>query len=289
MSSLIRAMPLLGCLLIAISACGYRQAEVPAVSTPQPAPLVTSEETPPPTVMPTDQPSSQPEQPAASSDEPAEEESLTEHNGSEKKRNLPEGFVYADEAIPKALFEFRYNSDYNFVGERVAGYRAPVLILSIQAAEALRKASEELDEQGYAFLIYDGYRPQKAVSHFIAWAKDAEDTKMKSEFYPDIDKTKVFKLGYVATRSGHSRGSTVDLTIVHKETGVPVDMGSPFDFFGEISSHGTKRISAEQTDNRNILKNVMVKYGFKPYNKEWWHYTLKNEPYPDEYFDFDVE
>ncbi|TVX95338.1 peptidase M15 [Cohnella terricola] len=275
---------LLICILLALSSCEYRQAEPTAV------PVVSPEQTTSPqNELPAEQPARQSEPPAIPSDEPAVQDKPVEQDGIEKKRNLPEGFVYVDEAIPKALFEIRYYSDYNFVGERIAGYNAPVPILTAQAAEALRKASEELDEQGYAFLIYDGYRPKKAVSHFTAWAKDARDTKMKNEFYPDVDKTKVFKLGYVASRSGHSRGSTVDLTIVHRKTGDPVDMGSPFDFFGEISSHGTKQITAEQTDNRNILKNVMVKYGFKPYNKEWWHYTLKNEPYPDIYFDFDVE
>ncbi|WP_239616714.1 M15 family metallopeptidase [Cohnella mopanensis] len=206
-----------------------------------------------------------------------------------KRGKLPKGFVYLDETIPEAKFEIRYFTDYNFVGERIDGYEAPVPILSAEAANALKKVNDDLKRQGYLLLVYDAYRPQKAVNHFIRWAKDAKDTKMKKEFYPEVDKTKVFKLGYVASKSGHSRGSTVDLTLVYEKTGKPVDMGSPYDFFGAISSHGTKLITAKQTANRNILKKAMMKYGFKPYDKEWWHYTLKDEPFPKKYFDFNVE
>jgi len=206
-----------------------------------------------------------------------------------KKGNLPQGFVYMDEVIPDIKLDIRYNSDYNFVGNRIDGYKAPVAILSTEAAQALKAVNEELEGKGYKLLIYDAYRPQKAVNHFIRWAKDAKDTIMKDVFYPNVDKTKVFKLGYVATKSGHSRGSTVDLTIVDKESDEPVDMGSPYDFFGEISSHGTPLITAQQTLNRQLLLNVMVKHGFKRYDKEWWHYTLQDEPYPNKYFDFDVE
>jgi zinc D-Ala-D-Ala dipeptidase len=207
----------------------------------------------------------------------------------EKLRKLPKGFVYLDEVIPDAKYEIRYYSDYNFVGEPIDGYKAPVPIFSSKAADALKKVNSELERKGYQLLIYDAYRPQKAVNHFIRWAKDAEDVKMKKIFYPEVDKTKVFKLGYVASKSGHSRGSTVDLTMVVKKTGKAVDMGGPYDFFGEISGHGTKLITAKQTANRNLLKNAMVKHGFKPYAKEWWHYTLVNEPFPKKYFDFDVE
>ncbi|QMV39964.1 M15 family metallopeptidase [Cohnella cholangitidis] len=206
-----------------------------------------------------------------------------------KQRKLPKGFVYLDEEVPDAKFEIRYYSDYNFVGERIDGYKAPVPIISSKAAIALKEVNDELRRKGYVLLVYDAYRPQKAVNHFIRWAKDAKDTKMKKEFYPAVDKTKVFKLGYVASKSGHSRGSTVDLTLVYEKTGKPVDMGSPYDFFGDISGHGTKLITEKQTANRNVLKNAMVKHGFKPYDKEWWHYTLKAEPFPKKYFDFDVE
>ncbi|BBI34215.1 M15 family metallopeptidase [Cohnella abietis] len=207
----------------------------------------------------------------------------------EKKRKLPKGFVYMDEVIPAAKSEIRYYSDYNFVGKRIDGYKAPIAILASDAAKALKAVSDEVEKKGYTLLIYDAYRPQKAVNHFIRWAKDSKDTKMKDIFYPAVDKTKVFKLGYVASKSGHSRGGTVDLTIIDKKTGEIVDMGSPYDFFGDISSHGTKLITSEQTANRNILKNAMVKHGFRLYSKEWWHYTLNKEPFPNKYFDFDVE
>ncbi|RXZ79554.1 peptidase M15 [Paenibacillaceae bacterium] len=206
-----------------------------------------------------------------------------------RKNDLPDGFVYLDEIMPSAHFELRYYSDYNFIGQRIDGYNAPIAIFSEVAATALQAVQEELNKSGYSLKIYDAYRPQKAVEQFIVWAKDVEDTKMKQSFYPEVDKTKVFKLGYVASRSGHSRGSTVDLTMVDAASGEEIDMGSPYDFFGDISSHGTKQITAAQTANRNLLKQTMEKHGFKAYSKEWWHYTLKQEPFPDTYYDFDVE
>jgi len=205
-----------------------------------------------------------------------------------KAGKLPKGFVYLDEAVPGALFDIRYYSDNNFVGKRVDGYEAPVPIAAAKAAKALKAANDELARKGYVLLIYDAYRPKKAVSHFVRWAKDPKDTLTKKTFYPNVDKTKVFKLGFVSSKSGHSRGSTVDLTIADKKTGEAIDMGGPFDFFGEISAHGAKGLTAKQTANRKLLKNVMVKHGFKPYNKEWWHYTLVEEPFPNTYFDFDV-
>ncbi|XID94810.1 M15 family metallopeptidase [Paenibacillaceae bacterium WGS1546] len=220
---------------------------------------------------------------------PAEEAVDRERDAVPKKGGLPDGFVYLDEAVPGALFDIRYFTDDNFVGEKIDGYKAPVPIASKAAAKALKRVNDELAQDGYVLLIYDAYRPQKAVEHFIRWAADPEDTKMKETYYPEVDKTKVFKLGYVASRSGHSRGSTIDLTIARADTGEPLDMGSPFDFFGDVSGHGTELIGPEQKANRERLKNVMVKYGFNPYNKEWWHYTLKDEPFPKRYFDFDVE
>jgi len=207
----------------------------------------------------------------------------------ERRGELPEGFVYLDELIPDALFEIRYASDYNFVGAIIDGYKAPLAIMTEEAAQALKKVNEELKQSGYVLLVYDAYRPTKAVDHFKRWAQDVSDTSMKDVFYPNVDKSQVFKLGYVASKSGHSRGSTVDLTIADAATGIPADMGSPYDFFGDVSGHGTKEITPEQTANRELLKNAMVKRGFKPYNKEWWHYTLKDEPHPKKYFDFDVE
>lgn len=206
-----------------------------------------------------------------------------------RKRELPEGFVYADEVLEHAFYDIRYYSEYNFVGEQIDGYHAPFAILSVQAAKALKKAEHALEPLGYSLLIYDAYRPQKAVEHFKKWAADEQDVKMKEEFYPDIDKKNVFKLGYLSQRSGHSRGSTVDLTLADQETGEPIDMGGIHDFLGEISAHDAAGLTEAQAKNRLLLKETMMAAGFKPYNKEWWHYTLNNEPYPKKYFDFDVE
>lgn len=205
-----------------------------------------------------------------------------------KQRSLPKGFVYVDEVIPSAEYDIRYFSNNNFIGTTIDGYNAPFAILSNQAAEALRTVSEQLSLKGYRLRIYDAYRPQKAVNQFISWSKDAEDQRMKSIFYPDLEKSMLFKLGYLASRSGHSRGSTVDLTIVNSKTGKELDMGSAYDFLGPISNHGTSLITPEQTANRNLLKKAMVKHGFTSYSKEWWHYTLKDEPYPNKYYDFNV-
>jgi len=187
----------------------------------------------------------------------------------EKKNHLPQGFVYLDEVIPTAQYEIRYYGDNNFVGKRIDGYKAPLAIFSRTAATALKAVSEDLADKGYILKIYDAYRPQTAVNQ--------------------LDKRNLFKLGFIAKKSGHSRGSTVDLTIVNKETGAEVDMGSPFDFFGDISYYDTSLINKTQKANRAILKEAMVKQGFKPYSKEWWHFTLIKEPYPKQYFDFKVE
>jgi D-alanyl-D-alanine dipeptidase len=202
---------------------------------------------------------------------------------------LPNGFVYVTDVVPDVILEIRYFSTYNFLGARVDGYLAPVAILSTSAAQALKIANDDLRRQGYALKIFDAYRPQTAVNHFVRWAADLSDTLTKEYFYPDIDKSRLFPEGYIAEKSGHSRGSTVDLTIINLQSGKEIDMGSPFDFFGEISHHGTLLISYEQTQNREILKTAMLNAGFKLYDEEWWHYTLTNEPYPDTYFDFPVK
>lgn len=199
------------------------------------------------------------------------------------------GFVRLAEVMPDVLLDVRYYSTYNFTADRVDGYAAPVAILSVEAANALKRAGETLRQQGYVLKIFDAYRPQIAVDHFVRWAADLKDTRNKAVFYPDVDKDKLFAQGYIARKSGHSRGSTVDLTLVNMKTGREVDMGSPFDFFGPISHHGTSLITPEQAANREILKKAMTTSGFKPYAEEWWHYTLKDEPYPDTYFNFTVE
>jgi len=204
------------------------------------------------------------------------------------QNSLPEGFVYVTDVIPTAQLEIRYCSDNNFVGTVIDGYEAPKAILTVEAAQALKKAADELYEKGYYIKIFDAYRSQRAVDHFVRWSKDLDDTKMKEKYYPDLDKSVLFELGYVAAKSSHSRGSTVDLTLVEIATGEEVDMGSGFDFFGEISNHGTDLITPEQEKNRNILRDAMVNAGFEVYPEEWWHYTLKDEPYPDTYFDFPV-
>lgn len=208
-----------------------------------------------------------------------------------KKYQLPKGkgFVYLDEVIPDAEYDLRYYTGDNFIGERIDGYNGPFAILTLRAARALKKANDDLGTQGYRLKIIDAYRPQKAVNHFARWSKDPLDIEMKERFYPGVDKRNLFKQGYLSSKSGHSRGSTVDLTLVYKKTGEEVDMGSRVDFLGPISAHGAKGLTKAQRTARYLLKTAMVKQGFQPYSKEWWHYTLKNEPYPSTYFDFDVE
>ena len=208
---------------------------------------------------------------------------------SSNQNSLPEGFVYVTDVIPTAQLEIRYFSEDNFVGTVIDGYEAPKAILTVEAAQALKKAADALEEQGYYIKIFDAYRPQRAVDYFVRWSKDLNDTKMKEKYYPELDKSVLFEQGYIAEKSGYSRGSTVDLTLVEISTGKEVDMGSGFDFFGEISNHGTHLITAEQEKNRNILRDAMVNAGFEAYPEEWWHYTLKDEPYPDTYFDFPVK
>ena len=197
------------------------------------------------------------------------------------------GFVLVKLYAPEIQQEIRYYSTYNFVDERIAGYEAPCAILTKEAARALKHASDALAKKGYGLKIYDAYRPQKAVTHFVNWAKDLADTRMQRDFYPDIDKSKL--LGpYIAPRSGHSRGSTVDLTLFDMRTGKEVDMGGTFDWFGKESHPSYRGITKEQFANRMLLRDIMVAHGFKPLEEEWWHFTLANEPYPDTYFDFTV-
>lgn len=201
---------------------------------------------------------------------------------------LPKGFVYVHDVIETVQYDIRYYGEDNFVGTRIDGYLAPVALLTEEAAAALKVAADILEEQGYYIKIYDAYRPQRAVDHFVRWAQDVGDTKMKAKYYPGLDKSQLFPLGYIAEKSGHSRGSVVDLTLVDMATGEELDMGSGFDFFGDISNHGTDLITPEQERNRNILRDAMVAAGFEIYPEEWWHYLLKDEPYPDTYFDFEV-
>ena len=197
-------------------------------------------------------------------------------------------FVLLSEAVPDAILEIRYYSTYNFVGERIDGYEEPLAFLTKEAAAALREVSDELAPKGYRLKIYDAYRPQKAVTHFMNWALDAQDTKMKEYFYPELEKDVLFPQGYIMEHSGHSRGSTIDLTLFDMKTEKEVDMGGTFDYFGELSHPDYTDITEEQYANRMILRDAMMNHGFKPLAEEWWHFTLENEPYPDTYFTFPV-
>lgn len=197
-------------------------------------------------------------------------------------------FVCLTDVVPDAILEIRYYGTYNFVGARIDGYEEPTALLTKEAADSLKAVSDDVMSQGYRLKIYDAYRPQKAVTHFVNWAKNLADTRMKRDFYPDIDKSKL--LGpYIAPRSGHSRGSTVDVTLTDLKTGKDIDMGGTFDFFGARSHPDFKgTLTRAQLQNRRILRDAMERSGFKGIKTEWWHYTLKNEPYPNTYFTFPV-
>lgn len=200
------------------------------------------------------------------------------------------GFVVLAEEIPDVISEIRYYTTYNFVGERITGYNKPVALVTKECADALRNVNRELLALGYRMKIYDTYRPQRAVDHFVRWAEDLDDTRMKPFFYPGVDKTVLFDEHYLARKSGHSRGSTVDLTLFDMKTGKDADMGGPFDFFGELSHPDyTETLTETQIKNRSVLRNAMLSAGFLPSTSEWWHFTLKNEPYPETYFDFPIE
>lgn len=192
-------------------------------------------------------------------------------------------FVDVQEIAPTIKIEARYFSDHNFVGTRINGYQAPKCLLTKEAAGALAKVQEELATKGFSLRVYDCYRPQRAVNHFVRWAKDRNDTKMKKEFYPEVEKANLFRDGYIAEKSGHSRGSTLDLTIDG------LDMGSPYDFFDSISHTENPKVQGHARINRLLLKQTMEKHGFRNYNQEWWHYTLKDEPFPNRYFNFVVK
>ena len=197
-------------------------------------------------------------------------------------------FVLLSEAVPDAILEIRYYSTYNFVGDRIDGYEEPVALLTKEAAKALKEVSDDLVKKGYRLKIYDAYRPQKAVTNFVNWSKNIGDTRMKSYFYPNLDKSVLFDQGYIDEKSGHSRGSTVDLTLFDMKTEKEADMGGTFDFFGEESHPDYKKISGEQYANRMLLRDSMMSHGFKPLPEEWWHFTLENEPFPNTYFEFPV-
>lgn len=207
-------------------------------------------------------------------------------------KGLPEEFVYVEDVIPDIQVELRYFADQNFLGRKVDGYLAPKCILTRQAAEALKKAQEELKPFGLGLKIYDAYRPQRAVDDFVRWGRDLNDTIMQRDYYPKVQKKDLFREGYIAEKSSHSRGSTVDLTIVRsdKQTSESeLDMGTHFDFFGPEAWPDSPLVSSVHRAHRMLLHMLMSKHGFEPYPKEWWHFTLKNEPFPNTYFNFPVQ
>jgi len=200
----------------------------------------------------------------------------------------PSGFVLLSDAVPGIIQEIRYFSTFNFIGDRIDGYEEPVALLTKEAARALRSAANQFNAQGYRIKVFDAYRPATAVKHFILWGVEDLDQRMKPYFYPEIEKQDIFKKGYIAKRSSHSRGSAVDLTLLDMRTGREMDMGGPFDLFGEISHPDSRSVTDEQYENRMFLQKTMMKNGFLPIDCEWWHFSLAGEPYPDTYFDFPV-
>ena len=200
----------------------------------------------------------------------------------------PAAFVDVATIAPGLLVEARYAAAHNFVGTKIDGYEKPLCYLTRQAATALAQVVADLEPRGLTIKVFDCYRPERAVAHFVRWARNLHDAKMKAEFYPEVDKRNLFSDGYIAARSGHSRGSTADLTLARRSDGRELDMGTPFDFFSTLSWPSDKRVSAEAQTNRALLAQAMRKRGFYAYDKEWWHFTLRNEPYPQTYFDFVV-
>ena len=198
-------------------------------------------------------------------------------------------FVVLTDVVPDAILEIRYFGTYNFVGTRIDGYLEPTALLTCEAADSLQAVSKDVMAMGYRLKIYDAYRPQKAVDHFVRWAANVNDTLMKPYFYPALDKSVLFAQGYIAKKSGHTRGSTVDLTLFDMKTEKEVDMGGTFDWFGPESHPDFRGITPAQFANRMILRRAMMRHGFKPISSEWWHFTLKKEPFPHTYFTFPVK
>jgi D-alanyl-D-alanine dipeptidase len=198
----------------------------------------------------------------------------------------PASFVDAATVVPGLVVEMRYVDDNNFVGRPIDGYEKPVCLLTRQAAQALADVARDLAPRGLTLKVFDCYRPKRAVAHFLRWAHAINDLKNKNAYYPDMEKSRLFTEGYIAARSGHSRGSTVDLTIV--DANGELDMGTHFDFLSPRSNTSNPTVSVQAQKNRALLASAMSKRGFRPYGKEWWHFTLRGEPFPDTYFDFPV-
>ena len=198
------------------------------------------------------------------------------------------GFVLLADHVPGIIQEIRYYSTYNFVGDRIDGYEEPCALLTREAARAVKSVANEMAVRGLRLKVFDAYRPATAVKHFVLWGIEDLDLRMKPFFYPDLAKEDLFEKGYIASQSSHSRGSTIDLTLLDMTTGKELDMGSPFDLFSEVSHPDYRGVTDEQYDNRMLLQNAMVRNGFVPIDCEWWHFTLADEPYPNTYFDFPV-
>ncbi len=200
-----------------------------------------------------------------------------------------DGFVYLDGCVPYCKADAKYFGTDNFVGRRVDGYMADRVVGTRELASALARAAEETVRQGLGFMLWDAYRPARAVAHFVRWANSPEDGLTKSRHYPRIDKADMISEGYVSAKSSHSRGSAVDLTLYDLNTGKLLDMGGDFDFMDISSHHGFTGISREAFENRELLKSIMERNGFEAYENEWWHYRLTDEKYKDTYFDFPIE
>jgi D-alanyl-D-alanine dipeptidase len=204
-------------------------------------------------------------------------------------QGLSKKFTYLSKIDKTIQSELRYLGTNNFIGTPIDGYYKNCVIVTKETAFALKKVQQILLKKGLSLKIFDAYRPQQSVDHFVRWGKVLNDTLMKKKYYPDVPKSKLFEQGYIALKSGHSRGSTVDLTIVQRASGKELDMGSIYDFFGEESHPSFKKINTNQQKNRLYLREIMLKNGFKPYEKEWWHFTLKKEPFPKTYFNFPIK
>ena len=214
--------------------------------------------------------------------------SLTACQSTTDVERAPDDFVELSAYAPDILLEVRYLGSNNFVGEPIDGYEAPLIYMTRKSAEALLGVQTRLSQFGLGLKVFDAYRPQRAVDHFVRWAEDLNDERMKSRFYPKVDKANLFSDGYIAARSGHSRGSTVDLTLVELSSGEELDMGTPWDFFDLASWPDSKEVTTQQQANRLLLRNLMLTAGFQPLSTEWWHFTLVSEPYPETYYDFPV-
>jgi D-alanyl-D-alanine dipeptidase len=227
-------------------------------------------------------------------------------------QDIPAGFIEIRDVIPDIILDLRYLTNQNFLGVPVDGYKAEKCYITKTAADSLAKVQNELRGFSLSLKIYDAYRPQQAVNHFVRWARDLSDTLTKKEFYPTVDKSRLFIDGYIAEKSGHSRGSTIDLTIVpiplpyqpefdnenqcecfesidKRFKDNSIDMGTGFDCFNSLSHTENAAVSQQQRANRLLLKSLMDKYGFKNLEEEWWHFTLRNEPFPNTYFDFEIK